>query len=227
MQPSFPEIKIVLAEKQSLFRNGLCSLLNNQPGMQIVADTDDHAETLRMVEQHDPDLVITSVNLNSAKSGADVTKDVLAMNRGVRVIVVTSYDRASYLKELLIIGARGYLLKQATEGELTRAVTEVMAGGVYVDSRMIKYMLPAYLDRVGREFGKASNGEQVSLTKRELEVCRLIAAGSSNAEVANQICVSRRTVESHRRNINAKLGTRSRAALVNHAVEQGLMMLTA
>jgi two-component system, NarL family, response regulator NreC len=200
-------VSIALADDHAVVRSGLRMLLESEPGFEVVAEAGELDEIAPLVEEASPDVLLLDVHMRGGAS-LDLIPGLAARTR---VLVLTMQDDPGYARTALRAGARGYVLKEAEDAELVQAVRTVATGGTYLD--------PA----VGGKVLAAGYDSQARLTDREREVLRLIALGHTNAEMAKLLFLSLRTVETHRANIHRKLGTDSRAELVRHALELGLV----
>jgi two-component system response regulator NreC len=199
-------VSIALADDHAVVRSGLRMLLESEPGFEVVAEAGALEEIPPLVEEAHPDVLLLDVHMRGGAS-LDLIPDLA---RATRVLVLTMQDDPGYARTAMRAGARGYVLKEAEDAELVQAVRTVAAGGTYLD--------PALGGRV-----LAEDDGPGRLTEREREVLGLIALGHTNAEMAGQLYLSLRTIETHRANIHRKLGTDSRAELVRHALELGLV----
>ncbi len=181
-------------------------LLESEPGFEVVAEAGELEEIQPLVENARPDVLLLDVHMRGGAS-LDLIPGLAATTC---VLVLTMQDDPGYARTAMHAGARGYVLKEAEDAELVQAVRTVAAGGTFLD--------PALGGRVLAEAGAPGR-----LTDREREVLGLIALGHTNAEMAKLLFLSLRTVETHRANIHRKLGTDSRAELVRHALELGLV----
>ena len=180
-------------------------LLESEPDLAVVGEAGELEQIEQVVEDSSPDVLLLDVHM---RGGASLEL-IPALAEGTRVLVLTMQDDPGYARTAMRAGARGYVLKEAEDGELLQAVRAVAGGGTYLDPALGARLLAA--------------PEDAGLTTRERELLRLIALGHTNAEMAEQLYLSLRTVETHRANIHRKLGTDSRVELVRHALEQGLV----
>ena len=184
-------------------------LLASEPGFEVVAEAGELDEIQHAVEETAPDVLLLDVHM---RGGASLDL-IPGLAESTRVLVLTMQDDPGYARTAMRAGARGYVLKEAEDAELVQAVRTVAAGGTYLDPALGGKVLTADHD------GDSAR----RLTAREREVLGLIALGHTNAEMAKLLFLSLRTVETHRANIHRKLGTDSRAELVKHALELGLV----
>ena len=184
-------------------------LLESEPGFEVVAEAGELEEIPRIVEDARPDVLLLDVHMRGGAS-LDLIPGLAA---STCVLVLTMQDDPGYARTAMRAGARGYVLKDAEDAELVQAVRTVAAGGTYLDPAL-----------GGKVLAADDDGDSARrLTAREREVLGLIALGHTNAEVAKLLFLSLRTVETHRANIHRKLATDSRAELVKHALELGLV----
>jgi two-component system response regulator NreC len=201
---SHETVSVALADDHAVVRSGLRMLLESEADLAVVAEAGELDEIQGLVDDSRPDVLLLDVHMRGGAS-LDLIPD---LSRATRVLVLTMQDDPEYARTAMRQGARGYVLKEAEDSELLRAVRTVAEGGTY--------LAPALA-------GRLLAGENGELTPREREVLALIALGHTNAETAEQLYLSLRTVETHRANIHEKLGTDSRAELVRHAFELGLV----
>ena len=200
-------IRILLADDHAVVRSGLRHVLGAEDDMEVVAEAGDLEETLRKVRGHRPDVLVLDLNLGQASSLPAIPE----LSALTRVVVLTMQDDPAFARRALADGAAGFVLKETAEGVLLDAVRQAAAGGTYLD--------PA----LGARLAAAPAGPPDGLTDRELEVLRLLALGHTNAEVAEQMFLSVRTVESHRAAAARKTGRHSRAELVRYALDHRLL----
>jgi two-component system response regulator NreC len=206
-------LRLVLADDHAVVRAGLRLLLDSEADFEVVGEAGDVGEALRQVRAHRPDVLILDLNMPGGPSLAAIPK-VSEINEATVVVVLTMQDDTAFAREALRGGAKGYVLKDAADGELAQAVRAAVAGGTYLN--------PSLGARLAVE-PPTPSGPPDDLTEREVEVLRLIALGHTNAEIAGQLYLSVRTVESHRAHIQQKLRRSTRAELVGYALDHGLI----
>lgn len=204
-------VRVALCDDHAVVRAGLRAILAAEPGLEVIAEAGTVADAERIAAEHLPDVFVMDLNLPDG-NGLDGTRKILAVSPATRVIVLTVHDDVAYLRRAFEAGATGYLIKEAADLELVRAVREVAGGGRYVHPKLGADLLAAATSTPGRPSGPG--GE---LSERELEVLRLIALGYTNAQTADELHVSIRTIETHRAHIQQKLGVRTRSELVEAA----------
>ncbi len=202
---------IVLADDHTVVRNALRLLLDAEPGFEVVAEAGDADTAVRYVRGHKPAVLILDLNM-PGRSSLDAVPDILEASPETEIVVLTMQNEPAFARRALQAGVRGYVLKEAADAELVQAVRSAAAGDTYLQ--------PALGARLAAGADNQSGDE---LSERERDVLRLIALGHTNAEVAEQLYISIRTVESHRAHIQQKLRLSSRAELVRYALERGLV----
>lgn len=206
-------ITIVLADDHRVVRAGLRMLLDAEPDMRVVSETGDIALTERRVVAHRPSVLVLDVNLPEGSSIPSIPR-ILRSSPQTRIVVLTMQTDPKLAREALRAGATGFVLKEAAEEELIQAVRFAAEGRTYLN--------PELGARLAAE-GPGFSGPPDDLSGREVEVLRLIALGYTNSEIAGQLFLSVRTVESHRAHIQQKTQRSTRAELVAYAREHDLM----
>jgi two-component system response regulator NreC len=204
---------VVLADDHAVMRSGLRLLLDAEPDLEVVAVAGDVAETLRVVAGHKPDVLILDLNMPGGPSLAAIP-ELRERSPGTQIVVLTMQREPAYAREALRAGAIGYVLKAAADTELVEAVRAAAQGRGYLNPELAASAVASALPE---------RGEPGHLSERELEILVFIAHGHTNPEIAAQLVISVRTVESHRLHILQKLQRSSRAELVRYALDHGLI----
>lgn len=199
-------IALMLVDDHPLVRDGLRVRLESVPGFNVVAEAGSADEALAAAQARPPDLVLMDIGMKGV-NGIEATRRLIAALPKLRVLVLSMYDNAEYVREALAAGACGYLLKDSPAEEIVEAIRAVMAGATHLSS--------ALADAVSR----AERGDGL-LTPREREVLALIAEGLSSKDIGERLAMGVRTVETHRTSLRRKLDLTSPAALVRYAVER-------
>jgi two-component system response regulator NreC len=216
-----PEIRVLLVDDHAIERQGVRSLLDAQPDIRVVAEAGDGLEALPLVGQCHPDVVITET-IMPRMNGLELTGQLLRRYPDLKVLVLTRNDREDCVLRLVQAGAGGYLLKTVDRADLLAALRAVVNGGRVLQPGALECVLDDYLQRV-RE--PTARRYAVELTPREREVLKLIAEGNTNQDIADLLCLSRKTVETHRSNIMDKLDLHKVTDLVKYAIREGLVGL--
>jgi DNA-binding NarL/FixJ family response regulator len=214
-------LRIFLADDHAVVREGLKSLIDAQPDMEVTGEAGDGNAACERVPELRPDVVVMDVSM-PGMSGALATERLRQTCPQVKVLALTVHEDKGYLRQLLEAGAAGYVLKRAAAEELIRAIRTVAAGGVYLDPALAATVVGGF---VRKPAGKGVP-QGADLSDRETEVARLVAAGHSNKEIAGQLGLSVKTVETYKSRSLEKLGLRSRADLVRYAVGRGWLQGT-
>lgn len=220
-EPVASKIRLVLVDDHRLVREGLRACLNDQAGIEIVGEASGGQEALRLIPQAMPDVVLLDINMPDL-SGLDVAKQLLKKLPDLKILFLTMHENKEYVLGAARSGGRGYVLKDASPRELIYAIEAVHKGGAFLSSQVCKELLADY----ARIPDQAAPPAKPALTERESEVLSLIAEGLSNKEIASQLKLSVRTVESHREHIMRKLDIRSTAGLTKYAITAGITRIT-
>lgn len=210
-------LRLVLADDHPVVREGLRALLDSEPDFEVVGQAQSGEEAVALVSLLHPDLVVLDLMM-AGRSGLDVTQELTEGFPGTRVLILSMHPSEAYVLEALNRGASGYALKQAEPSELARGIREVAAGRRYLSPPLSERALEAYTRRAGKPADPYD-----SLTVREREVLKLVAEGQTNAAIAGQLCISARTVETHRAHAMKKLGLRTHVELAVFAVRRGIV----
>ena len=214
------KIRVMIVDDHAVLRAGLRMLVNAQADMEVVSEAPDGENAVQEVLETKPD--VTLLDLTMPRVGGMKALQEIARNcRGTRVLVLTMHDDPAYLRSALAAGASGYLLKRAVDSELIAAIRAVHRGGIFVDPRLANILVQDVLAKKGT---KAGPTRPVNiLSDRELQVLSLVARGYSSAQIAKQIFVGVKTVETYRSRFAEKLGLRTRSDVIRFAVQMGLL----
>jgi DNA-binding NarL/FixJ family response regulator len=216
-------IRVLIADDHTLFRAGLRALFASEGDIEVVGEAADGAEAVHRALELRPEVVVMDLMM-PIMNGIEATRELKAKLPDVKVLVLSMYDDEEHVQRLLAGGASGYMLKKATSDELVRALREVVAGGIPLDPSVAAKVVKDYVRRVQGDEEPAPSPE---LTPREVEVLRLIAQGGSNQTIADQLGLSRKTVDVHRANLMRKLDLHTVTELVKYALRRGLITLDA
>jgi DNA-binding NarL/FixJ family response regulator len=215
------KIRIVLADDHRIFRKGLKSLLSEKEGIDVVAEADDGDEALQMTSKYKPGIVIMDIAM-PRMDGIEAARQIRERFPETEVIILSMHAKKAYIDQVLKVGAKGYVLKDSDEDSLIAAINTVHNGGYYLDSPIADQVLSDYFKGKTK---RALKEQSDPLSEREKEVLRLLAQGHSNQEVADILCISRKTVENHRANIVRKTGIQGQVGLTKYAARIGLIDL--
>jgi DNA-binding NarL/FixJ family response regulator len=214
------QIRVLLADDHVLVRQGIRQFLEDEGDMDVVAEANDGAEALGLIEQYQPDVAVLDIRMPEV-TGVEATRRIKAQFPQVRVLILTAYDDDPYVFALLQAGADGYVLKTASADELVRAVRTVHAG----QSALSPEVASKVIQQMTRGAPAGATGQVESLTERELDVLRLAARGMTNRAIGNNLGISHRTVQGHLANVYGKLGVNSRTEAVTEALRRGWIVV--
>ena len=204
-------IRIVIADDHSVVRRGLRQLLDAEPGIEVVAEAEDVEGARRYTRGHHPNVLVLDLNMPGG-STLDAIPTIRNESPDTHIVVLTMQNEPAYARQALGAGVVGYVLKDAADAELVEAVRRAAAGDTYLTPRL-----------GARVAAEPPPGPPDGLSEREVEVLRMIALGHTNAEIAGELYLSVRTVETHRAHIQQKLRLASRAELVRYALDHHLL----
>lgn len=212
--------RILLADDHIIIRQGLRSLLEKQPDIEVVGEVEDGRKAIESVRELAPDIVIMDITMPNL-NGIDATRKIIEGRGGTKVIALSMHSSRRFVTEMLKAGASAYILKECLFDELVEAIKTVLNGGIYLSPRITGVVVDDYVKRLSTKY----QPEAPDLTEREREVLQLLAEGRSTKQIALQLHVSAKTVESNRRNIMDKLKIHSVAELTKYAIREGLTPL--
>ena len=212
-------IRILLADDHTVMRRGLRFLLESQPDFTVVAEAADGREALQQAEATHPDVAVLDVAMPNL-SGIEAAQRIAAQMPNIAIVILSMHSDEGYVLRALKAGARGYLLKDAAEGDLIEAIKAVSQGKTFFSSEISKMLVEDYIREI-RTRGVEDSYEL--LTSREREILQLLVEGNSNKEIASRLNVSPHTVETHRRNLQDKLNLHSFAELILYAVRKRII----
>jgi two-component system response regulator NreC len=213
-------IRIILADDHRIVREGLRSLIEEQPDMEVVAEAEDGQAAVQLVQELVPDVVIMDVSMPGV-NGIMAAHQVIARYPDVKVIALSMHADKQFVMKMLDAGASGYLLKDCAFEELARAIKAVIAGNTYLSPEVTSLVIDAYRHR----WVEPEPTDKPILSRRELEVVERIVAGNSTKEIAAALKVTDKTIETHRRHVMQKLGVGSIAEIIVWAIQEGLVTI--
>lgn len=212
-------IRIVLVDDHALVRQGFRRILEDDPDLQVAGEAGNGLDAIALVKKTDPDVVVMDMAMPEM-NGLHATMELVKQRPGTKVLILSMYSDEQYVRNALDAGAKGYILKNAIENDLVRAVKAVAAGEQYLSPELSGVLIRAI--KTGA-FEKAVDPYD-KLTQREKQVLQLIAHGKSNKEIAVLLDLSVNTVAVHRANLMSALGVHKTAELVLFAVKKGLVL---
>ena len=211
--PSAPRCKVFLVDDHPIVRQGLALFIDREPDLMVCGEADGATSALQAIREVAPDFVVLDISLDGP-DGLELLKTLRVRYPNLPVLVLSMHDEAVYAERALRAGANGYIMKQEATDRVLTAIRHILGGDVYLSDRLTKRMLQQFVN------GSVSPRDPLAkLSDRELEVYRLIGAGHSTRQIADELHVSTKTVESYQAHIKEKLALRNARELVQHAVE--------
>jgi len=208
-------IKVLITDDHQIVIEGLKLLLGSTPEIEIIGEAQNGVILLNKLKTLEPDLILLDIGM-PVMDGMKAAVAVKEKYPDIKILILTTYSDQSKIKKMLKV-ADGYVLKDSGKDALLNAIKSVMAGTNHYDQRVIDIVMGSYQNK------KTSTPQNISLTKREKEITRLVAKGKSTKEISQELFISPLTVDTHRKNIFSKLGINKAAALVKYAYDEGLM----
>ncbi|EFM12211.1 two component transcriptional regulator, LuxR family [Paenibacillus curdlanolyticus YK9] len=213
-------ITILIVDDHAMVRSGLRMLLNGQADLEVIAEASDGDEGIQAALELRPNVVLMDLSMPHGKDGLTATSELKEKLPELAILVLTMHDDDEYLFRAIHAGAAGYVLKNAPHEELLTAIRSVARGDAYLYPTATKRLMNDYVERMKRgESGDVYH----SLSDREKEVLGLTAKGYANKEIAEQLVISVKTVETHKSNVMEKLGLKTRPELIKYAMKKGLL----
>lgn len=215
------KINILVVDDHSLVREGIIAMLSGVESFSIIGDAASGEESIPMVEALNPDVILMDINMPGL-NGIETSKVLLAKNPALRIIILSMDVTQEYISEAIKAGVCGYLAKDSKKDVLIQAIRKVNSGEQYFGERVSEVIFKGFYSQ--------SKGEKIAkqnkdLSKREVEVLKLIASGMSNRDIADKLFISIRTVDAHRNHIMQKLSLKSTAELVKYAIKEQIIEL--
>ena len=214
-------IKILIADDHAVFRSGVKALLEKEPDFEVAAEAGTGGEAVDALAHHEIDVVTLDISM-PGQSSTKVVKELLQIKPDLAIVVLTMHEDEFYMEDLFKAGVRAFVLKKSKSHALFDAIRSAHRGENYVDPLIAGRVLSPVS---GKRRAKPVEERTAKLTQREREVCKMLALGHTNAEIADKLNISARTVETHRMNILSKLDLKSRADLVRFAIENEIIKL--
>lgn len=213
-------VRILLADDHAILRTGLRLMLSNVPNLEVVGEATNGKEALAKADELKPDMVIMDITMPEM-NGIEASTELKRKHPRIKILFLTMHENEELLFRTVQAGGSGYVLKKSADNELVEAIYQVNRGETFLRPDLAKQVVQDYLARV--DTGEETRSYE-DLTEREREVLQLLAMGMTNQQVADQLVLSVRTVETHRARIMDKLGIKGRAALVAYAKRRGLIL---
>ncbi len=211
-------LKVVIADDHVIVRDGLRSLLERQPDMEVVAEAENGRMALKLVKELSPDVVIMDIGMREL-NGIDATRQIVKMSPGVKVLALSMYSDKRFIKGMLKAGASGYMLKDSAFKELIDAIRVIVENKIYISPSVANIITEDYL----KQSPESDGSTRSLLSSRELEVLQLLVEGMSTKQIASSLRLSIKTIESHRSRIMKKIDINNIADLTRYAIREGII----
>jgi len=211
-------IRVAIVDDHDLVREGIRAILEQDPMFQVVGETGDGQEAVRLANRVRPDVMLMDVHLPGGIGGLEATESIVADCPEVRVIILTQYENREYIRRAIRIGARGYLLKRSVAAQLKEAIKTVYGGQRYLHPLAAEELVD--LVTAGKSL---EEDDYDRLTPREKQVFKLLAEGKTSRDISKYLTISLKTAMTHRTNIMAKLNMHSRSELIRYAIRKAII----
>jgi DNA-binding NarL/FixJ family response regulator len=211
--------RVLIADDQALVRSGFRLIVETRPDLEVVGEAETGTEAVTLARELEPDVILMDVRMPEL-DGIEATRQIVATGNAARILVLTTFDLDEYVYAAVRAGASGFLLKDVRPGDLVDAIRLVAAGNALLGPTVTRRLLERF---AADEPAAHDDGAVARLTDREREILRLLAAGLSNAEIAEQLVLSETTVKTHVSSVLRKLGVRDRVQAVIAAYDSGLV----
>ena len=217
------KIRILIADDHGIIRRGLRTVFKRDPAISIVGEAGDGSQAIELTRRKRPDVAVLDISM-PVVNGIEATRILKQELPDLRILILTIYDTEEYVYQMVRAGASGYVLKDASGAELIGAVRSIHAGGRFFSPGISRMMIDQFIERA-KKLPDGPVAEKPVLTKRETEVLRQIARGRTNPQIAHELFLSVRTINTHRSNIMHKLDIHDVAGIVRYAIQHGLIEL--
>jgi len=215
------KIKVILSDDHQMFRDGVKSILNDEDGIEVIGEVGRGQDLIELLGSVTPDLLITDISM-PGMSGLEISEYIAKNHPGIKVLILSMHVNEEFIVKALETGASGYLPKDTSMNELLEAIYAINKGDNYYNKDISNTVLKSLM----RKSGSGDKRDQdVALTGREMEILRNVVEGYTNKEIARILCISIRTVDSHKNNIMHKLNLKSSVELVKYAIKNNLVSI--
>jgi DNA-binding NarL/FixJ family response regulator len=216
-------IQLFVVDDHPIFIDGITGLLKDTPGFEIIGTAQNGRDLLEKLQTKQPDIILLDINMPEM-DGIEATKEIKRLYPDIKIIMLTMFNDIRFIKEVLEIGAKGYILKNISREDLIKAIQTVASGKPYLDSAVQEKVISSMSAQDDDEPNdKETDALIQNITSRELEILQLIALGLTSQDISKKLYISKNTVETHRKNLLAKLNVKNTASLLKLAYKKGLV----
>jgi DNA-binding NarL/FixJ family response regulator len=212
------KIKVIIVDDHEIFRNGLQTILNRMENIQLSGIAANGQEAIDLAKSKDVDVILMDIKMPIV-DGIEATKKVIEHKPDLKIIALSMFGDEENLQQMILAGAKGFLLKNVTRKVLSHAIELVCNGGNYYSEELLGFFTKKYIQEIQPE------NDDLQITKREMEVLQLVAEGLSNQEIADKLFISKRTVDGHKNNLIVKTGSKNMVDLLVYAIKNGLVKI--
>lgn len=217
------KVSILLVDDHPMIRHGIKALLNDVENLNVNGEASNGQEAIEQFKSGNYDLIIMDIKM-PVMDGIEATKELKKIDNAVNILALSMYDEHRFITRMLQAGAKGYILKNTGKEELVSAIAKIIAGENYFSPEVSNIMMSRFMnDKTESPRGSSTANLNVTLTKRETEIIRMIANEMTNSEIAAELNISPRTVDTHRRNLLQKLDVKNTAGLVRYALQNDII----
>lgn len=212
------KIKVLLADDHTILREGIRSLLENEPDIEVIAEAEDGHQAVKIATQQKPDVILMDIAMPRL-NGLEATSQIKKINPDAKILILTMHDSEEYIRKALASGAMGYILKDAASRELLNAIRAVYRGEAVLSPAITRLVIEDYLRWGDLKIEEPDD----NLSEREREILQLIAEGNTNKQIADILCISIKTVQAHRSSLMNKLDLHDRGELIKYAIQKKII----
>lgn len=214
-------VNILLVDDHPMIRHGIKALLNDVD-IKVTGEASNGKEAIEAYKDGNYDLIVMDIKMPEM-DGVEATKELKKIDSDVKILALSMYDEHRFITKMLQAGAKGYILKNTGKEELVNAITKIISGENYFSPEVSNIMMSRFMNEKSETLRRSTPNFNVTLTKRETEIIRMIANEMTNSEIAGELNISPRTVDTHRRNLLQKLDVKNTAGLVRYALQNDII----
>ncbi len=212
-------IKVVIVDDHQIIRDGIKAMFLTDKSIKVVAEASNYEDLIKVLSHHNPDIIILDISL-PGKSGVDIAQELRNKYENIKILMLSANTNEENIVTSIQAGANGFLPKDTSKEEFTEAIKLINDNVEYFGAKLSKVIYSSYIHHVK---AKKNDEQEICLSEREVETLKLLADGISSKEIASILCISSRTVETHKANILSKLNLKNNADLIKYAIKHGIV----